>query len=66
MHIVPDGLTLEDAFIAIYILTAIADGEAAIIFNLAERVGGFRKLLKLASSPIKKKTNNASDRKTNA
>lgn len=70
MHIVSDVvrniITLDDAFIAIYVLIAIAAAEAAIILNLAERVGGIRKLLKMASSPLKKEVNDAKDKKGDA
>ncbi len=70
MHIVSDVvrnvITLDDAFIAIYVLTAIAAAEAAIILNLAERVGGIRKLLKMASTPTKKQINDAINKKTDA
>jgi len=70
MHIVSDAIrniiSLDDAFIAIYVLTAIAAAEAAIIFNLAERVGGFRKLIKMASPPLNKEVNDAKDKKGNA
>ena len=66
IHIVPDGITLNDAFIAIYILTAIAAAQAAILVNLAERVGGVRRLIQLASSPLKHKVNDASDKKPDA
>jgi len=59
-------ITLDDAFIAIYVLTAIAAAEAAIILNLAERVGGIRKLLKMASTPTKKQINDAINKKTDA
>jgi hypothetical protein len=70
MHIVSDVvrnlITLDDAFIALYILTAIVAAQAAILLNLSERVGGVRKLIKLASSPFKDKVNDASDKKTDA
>ena len=70
MHIVSDVvrnlITLDDAFIAIYVLTAIVAAEAAIILNLAERVGGIRKLLKMASSPTKKQINDAINKKSDA
>jgi hypothetical protein len=70
MHIVSDVvrnvITLDDAFIAIYVLTAIAAAEAAIILSLAERVGGIRKLLKMASTPTKKQINDAINKKTDA
>jgi hypothetical protein len=70
MHIVSDVvrniITLDDAFIALYILTAIVAAQATILVNLAERVGGVRKLIKLASSPLKDKVNDASDKKTDA
>jgi hypothetical protein len=70
MHIVSDVvkniITLDDAFIAIYILTAIAAAQGAILLNLAERVGGVRKLLKMASSPIKKEINDTINKKTDA
>jgi hypothetical protein len=66
IHIVPDGITLNDAFIAIYILTAIVAAQATILLNLAESVGGVRKLIKLASSSLKDKVNDASDKKTDA
>jgi len=69
MHIVSDvvrNITLDDASIAIFILTAIISVQSAIILNLADRVGGIRKLLKMASSPIKKQINDARDKKTDA
>ncbi len=70
MHIVSDVvrnlITLDDAFIALYILTAIVAAQGAILLNLAERVGGVRRLIKLAASPLKKEVNNAKDKKGDA
>jgi hypothetical protein len=70
MHVITDAvrsaISLDDAFIAIYILTVIAAAEGAILLNLAEKVGGVRKLLRLASRAIKKEVNNTSDKKTNS
>ena len=70
MHVITDAVRsaifLDDAFIAIYILTVIAAAEGAILLNLAEKVGGVRKLLRLASCAIKKEVNNTSDKKTNS
>ena len=70
MHVVSDVvrsvIALDDAFVALYVLTAIAAAEVAIIPNLAERVGGIRKLLKMASSPTKKQINDAINKKTDA
>jgi len=70
MHIISDVvknvLTLDDAFIAIYIPTAIVAAQGMILVHLAERVGGVRKPIKLASSSPKNKVNDASDKKTDA
>ncbi len=66
IHIVPDGITLNDAFIAIYVLTAIVAAQAAILVNLAERVGGVRRLIKLASSPPKHEVSDAKKKKGDA
>ena len=66
MNIVPDGITLNDAFITIYILTAIAAAQSAILLNLAKRVGGVRKLIKLASSSTKHEANDAKDKNDDA
>jgi hypothetical protein len=69
MHIIPhtikEVISLEDAFIAIYILTAVAAAETMVIVNLAEWAGGVRKLFKLAASASKEQINDASDKKPN-
>ena len=51
--------------IAICILTAIAAAETMVLVNLKERVGGWHKLFKLATTTVKKAINNTSDDKTN-
>ena len=70
MHIVSDIvrnlITLDDAFIAIYVLTAIVAAEAAIISDLRKRLSRTHKLLKIASSPTTKQINDTIDKKTDA
>jgi hypothetical protein len=63
--IVKELISLEDAFIVIYILTAIAAAETMVLVNLRERVSGWHKLFRLTTSAVKKPINDASDDKTN-
>ena len=51
--------------IAICILAAIAAAETMFLVNLKERVGGWHRLFKLATSKVKKAINNPSDDKPN-
>ena len=70
MHIVSDIvrnlITLDDAFIAIYVLTAIVAAEAAIIFDLKRRLSRTYKLLKMASPAATKQINDTKDKKSDA
>jgi hypothetical protein len=56
-------LSLEDAFIAIYILAIIGAIEAGIIGGLATRVGSLRNLFRLTASVAEKRAHDASNKK---
>ena len=60
-HLVPkvilEHITIQDAFIAIYILTTIAAIEAGIIGGLATRVGSLRQLFRMTAMIANNRTN---------
>jgi hypothetical protein len=56
-------LTLDDAFVVIFILVAIVVIETVIIVSLANWAGSLRKLFRLAANESKKPAHNPSEKK---
>ena len=63
-ELISQFVTLNDAFIAIDVLTIIAVIEGVIILDLTKRASSLRKLFKAATPATTNHSNNSSDKET--
>jgi hypothetical protein len=62
MKLIHDGVTIQDTWIALYIVTIIAAIEFGIIGGLATKAGSLRKLFRIYL-PANKTSHNTTDKK---
>lgn len=63
LFFIPTNISLEDAFVVIYVLVFLVAIEGGIICGLAARVGSLRNLFRLTSFVANKRSHDASNKK---